>query len=428
MKPLLSKATKPFIIYVLIILTISIPIYYWVVNTIWESELDEHNKTVAEKTSYEFNRLKLSDEELNKSIKLWNHIQPETNIEHVAANAPRENLYFTINKQKNFNGKNEIERYRCLKKTVYINNQPFLFIIQTNIEESQSTIAVIAVTTIFFFIIIALGLLFLNRKLSSSIWKPFRNTLEKLKKFNLNTHPQIEFEKTDTLEFEELHESLNKLLEHSVSVYQAQKQFTENASHELQTPLTIIKHKVDILLQNENLTEEQYLIAEDINKALTRSSRINKNLLLLAKIGNNQFDNSEKIKFGVLVSQSLEMFEEHFNQKNLSVHSSIDPKIEVLGNSGLCEVLINNLLINAIRHTFQNGSISVILTESVFEVSNSGTEKLNTESLFKRFSRFSSDNNGSGLGLAIINEICKFQKWKVGYTFENNHHIFSVTF
>lgn len=109
------------------------------------------------------------------------------------------------------------------------------------------------------------------------------------------------------------------------------------------------------------------------------------------------------------------MLEEHFDQKNLSVLSSIQPKIEVLGNSGLCEVLINNLLINAIRHTLQDGSIAVVLNESSYEVSNSGTEKLNTDSLFKRFSRSSSDNNGSGLGLAIINEICRFQKWEISY-------------
>ncbi len=407
---------------------ISIPIYYLVVNTVWESELDEHNNTVAEKTAYEFNLLKLSDEELDKSIKLWNHIQPETNIEHVAANAPDEDLYFTIEKQKNFEGKHEIENYRCLKKTVYINNKPFMFTIQTNIEESQETIAVIAVTTVFFFIIIASGLLFINRKLSVSMWRPFRNTLEKLKKFNLNNHHQIEFEKTDTIEFEELHESLNKLIEHSVSVYRAQKEFTENASHELQTPLTIIKYKVDILLQNENLTEEQYLIAEDINKALTRSSRINKNLLLLAKIGNSQFDNSENIEFDILVQQSLEIFEEHFNQKNLLVDSTVHPKVELLGNKGLCEILINNLLVNAIRHTLPNGSISVILTQSFFEISNSGTEKLNTDSLFKRFSKLSSDNNGSGLGLSIIKEICRFQKWEINYQFESNNHIFSIRF
>ncbi|SIQ45332.1 Signal transduction histidine kinase [Chryseobacterium sp. RU37D] len=428
MKPLLSKATKPFIIYVLIVLIISIPIYYLVVNTVWESELDEHNKTVAEKTAYEFNLLKLSDAELHESIRLWNRIQPETNIESIPEDVSHKDSYFTIKKQKNFAIKHEIENYRCLKKTVYINNRPFLFTVQTNIEESQETISVIAVTTIFFFIVIASGLLFINRKLSVSIWKPFRNTLEKLKKFNLNNHYHIEFEKTDTVEFEELHESLQELIEHSVSVYKAQKEFTENASHELQTPLTIIKHKIDLLLQNESLTEEQYLIAEDINKALTRSSRINKNLLLLAKIGNSQFNNSEKIEFDVLVSQSLEVFEEHFNQKNLTTHSSIHPKIEVLGNNGLCEILINNLLINAIRHTLPNGSISVLLTESFFEVSNSGTEKLNTDSLFKRFSRLSSDNNGSGLGLAIINEICRFQKWEINYTFENHHHIFSIKF
>lgn len=428
MKPLLSKATKPFIIYVLIVLTISIPIYYLVINTVWENELDEHNRTVAEKTAYEFNLLKLSDTELYENIRLWNRIQPETNIESIPVGISHKDLYFTIEKHKNFAGKNEIENYRCLKKTVYINNKPFLFTVHTNIEESQETIGVIALTTVFFFLVIASGLLFLNRRLSFIIWKPFRNTLEKLKKFNLNNQNQIEFEKTDTVEFEELHESLNRLIEHNVSVYQAQKEFTENASHELQTPLTIIKHKIDILLQNENLTEEQYLIAEDINKALTRSSRINKNLLLLAKIGNSQFNNSEKIEFDVLVKQSLEIFEEHFAQKNLSVHSSVHPQIKVLGNSVLCEILINNLLINAIRHTLQNGSISVVLTESFFEISNSGTEKLNTESLFKRFSKSSSHYNGSGLGLAIISEICRFHKWEIGYKFENNHHIFSVKF
>lgn len=428
MKPLLNKTTKPFLIYVLIILVISIPVYYWVVDSIWKGELDEHNKTIAEKTANQFNNLKLSDEELAKSIKLWNHIQPETNIEEVPADPLKKDIYTTVEKPKKTSTGSEIERYRCLKTVVYINNKSFLFTIQTNIEESQSTIAVIAVTTVFFFIIIVLGLLMLNRRLSSTIWQPFRNTLEKLKNFNLNHQNNIEFEKTDTAEFEELHQSLNKLIEKNISVFKTQKEFTENASHELQTPLAIIKHKLDLLLQNEDLTEKQYEIVEDINKSLTRSSRINKNLLLLAKIDNSQFDNSEKIQFDVLVRQSMELLEEHFQQKNISVKSYILPEIYVSGNSGLIEVLINNLLVNAIRHTQKEGSISIKLTDKSFEIANSGTEELDKNLLFKRFSRNSADNNGSGLGLAIIKEICKFQNWSVDYTFENSHHVFIVNF
>ncbi len=428
MKPLLSKTTKPFIIYVLIILVISIPVYYLVVDTIWEGELDERNKAIAEKTAYEFNKLKLSNEELAKSIALWNSIQPETNIEELPADPLKKDIFSTIEKQKTFpSSEPELERYRCLRTIVYINNKPFLFTIETNIEESQETIAFLAITTFFFFVVIVIGFLILNRKLSVTVWKPFRNTLEKLKNFNLNNQHNIDFEKTDVIEFEELNQSLNKLIDQNISVFKTQKEFTENASHELQTPLAIIKHKVDILLQNEDLTEKQYQIAEDINKALTRSSRINKNLLLLAKIENSQFDNSEKIQLDILVRQSLELFEEHFEQKNISLKSYILPEVYINGNAGLIEVLINNLLINAIRHTKKEGVISLKLTDKFFEVANSGTEKLDENILFKRFSKGSANSNGSGLGLAIIQEICKFQNWKIEYKFENNNNIFTIT-
>lgn len=426
MKPLLTKTTKPFLIYVLIVLMISIPVYYLVVDTIWKSELDEHNQIIVEKTAYEFNQLKLSDEALQKSLELWNHIQPETNIEKISPHQIKKDTAYTYEKHLPFISEQKKERYRCLEKVVYVQHQPYLFTIQTNIEESHETMGMIAMITIFFFVVIVLGLLYLNRKLSSSVWQPFRSTLDQLKTFNLNSQSKIEFPVSDTMEFEELNQSLYKLIERNVSAYKMQKEFTENASHELQTPLAIIKNKLDLLLQDEDLTEKQYRIAEDMNKALTRSSRINKNLLLLAKIDNKQFDNSEKIRFDQLLHQNIDMLEEHFEQKNISVRKQISNDVQVNGNSILCEILINNLIINAIRHTSSGGSIAVNLTHSVFEVSNSGTEKLNPDLLFKRFSKLSTDYNGSGLGLSIIQEICKFHHWSVSYRFENSYHIFTV--
>lgn len=312
-----------------------------------------------------------------------------------------------------------------MSKIIYLNKKPYRFNIETNIEESQETIFFISLTTVILFILIVGGLLILNSRLSKSVWKPFRETLDKLKNFNLNNQTKIAFVQTDVAEFYELNQSLSRLIEHNVSVYKTQKEFTENASHELQTPLAILKNKLDILLQNEDLTEKQYHIAEEMNRALSRSSRINKNLLLLAKIENNQFDNSE-ISFDELLNQSMEILQEHFEQKNISVHSEISSPVKVSGNIGLTEVLINNLILNAIRHTPANGSIGINLSQSIFEISNSGTEKLNPDLLFKRFSRFSKDNNGSGLGLAIVKEICKSQNWTIDYQFGNNYHIFSV--
>lgn len=426
MKPLLSKATKPFIIYVLIVLTVSIPVYYFVVDTIWQHELDEHNQIVVEKTAYEFNQLNLSDTELEKSLELWNHIQPETSIERIPAEHIKGDQMYTTEKQLPFISEQKKERYRCLEKVIYIEDKPYLFTIQTNIEESHETIGVIAMITTFFFIMIVIGLLYLNRRLSKSIWKPFRGTLDQLKTFNLNSQNRIDFPSSDTTEFQELNEALRKLIERNISVYKTQKEFTENASHELQTPLAIIKNKLDLLLQDQDLTEKQYRIAEDMNKALTRSSRINKNLLLLAKIDNHQFDNSETILFDRMLIQSIDILEEHFKQKNITVENNIIQNVKVNGNSSLTEIMINNLIINAIRHTNSGGTISIRLSNSVFEVSNSGTQSLDETLLFKRFSKLSADSSGSGLGLSIIQEICNFHHWTISYRFDNGSHIFSV--
>lgn len=428
MKPLLSKTTKPFLIYVLVILITSIPVYYWVVDTIWENELDEHNITIAEKTAYGFNRLKLSETELDKSILLWNRIQPGTDIEKIPFNHLKKDITFTAEKQKTFKDQPEVERYRCLKKVIYINQKPYLFTVETNIEESHETIAVIAAITVFFFVLIVLGLLFLNRRLSASIWGPFRNTLEKLKTFNLNSQDTIEFERSDIVEFEELNQSLKKLIEHNVSVYKTQKEFTENASHELQTPLAIIKNKLDILLQNEDLTEKQYHITEEINRALTRSARINKNLLLLAKIENFQFAESESLLMSEILHQNIEVFQEHFDQKGISLRTKIADGITIKGNRTLAETLINNFLINIVRHTQSHGTANIELTQKKMIISNSGFAALNKDTLFKRFSRASTDNNGSGLGLAIIKEICIHQQWNLEYHFDNNYHVFSISF
>lgn len=395
------------------------------VDAIWKHELDEHNDIVARKTASQINSLKLSEEKLIETIQLWNDVQPSTNIRKLEKNDNLKDSIFIVEKPHDFLHFEEIDRFRCLSKVIYLNKKPYRFNIETNIEETQETIFFISATTVFLFVLIVGGLLFLNRRLSKSVWIPFRETLDQLKTFSLNNQTKIEFSKTDVSEFDELNQSLTKLIEHNVSVYKTQKEFTENASHELQTPLAILKNKLDILLQNQDLTEKQYQIAEEMNRALSRSSRINKNLLLLAKIDNKQFD-SETFHLDEVLNQSLEILQEHFEQKNISVKTEISDNVKVNGNIGLTEVLINNLILNAIRHTSINGSILIRLSQSEFEVSNSGTDKLNGDLLFKRFSRFSKDNNGSGLGLAIVQEICKSQNWTIDYRFENYNHIFSV--
>ncbi len=427
MKNLLTKTTTPFLIYVLIVFVISIPVYYVVVDTIWLDELDEHNKLIAKKSASELNKLNVSEAELENSIALWNKIQPGTDIEKIPFNNLKADKKYTVERKLN-NQDKEAERFRCLQTVVYIKNKPYLFTVETNVEETKETVIMLAVTTISFFLIIVIGLLILNRRLSNTVWKPFNDTLNKLKSFNLNDQTNISFESTDIKEFEELNNALSKLIDHNISVYKTQKEFTENASHELQTPLAILQNKLDILLQDENITERQYSIIEELHSTLARSSRINKNLLLLAKIENQQFAQNEIIFLNEILEQSLDIFSEHFEQKSISIQQNINDEVKVFANKNLTETLLNNLFVNAIRHTPTDGRLSVNLTKNSLEISNSGKISLSPAQLFKRFSKSSPDSNGSGLGLAIIKEICNRQNWKISYHFENNFHFFTITF
>ncbi|KGO10996.1 histidine kinase, partial [Elizabethkingia miricola] len=126
--------------YVLFVLIISVPVYYWVVDTIWKAELDEHNKITAEKTAYELNKLNLTDQKLSESIKLWNDIQPGTNIQNIRDHDKLKDSIFTYEKQKPYTKEIDIDRFRALSTIIYVNNKPFRFTVQTNIEESQETI------------------------------------------------------------------------------------------------------------------------------------------------------------------------------------------------------------------------------------------------------------------------------------------------
>lgn len=428
MNKLLNKSLKSFTIYALIVLAASVPAYLYLVDSIWLRELDEHNEIVADRMENELNKLQLSETELNQSIVLWNKIQPGTNLQKTNLDIGRKDSTYTVLRKNPYVTHEDIDRFRGLLRVIEINGENYLLTVETNVEETEETVVAIAVLTFLFFLIMVVGFLILNRRLSVKLWQPFKNTLAKLKAFNLNSQSNISFEKSTILEFEELNVALNKLIEHTVSVYKSQKEFTENASHELQTPLAIIKNKLDILLQKEALTDRQYQIIEDINKALTRVSRINKNLLLLAKIENHQFDDSETINLSELTTECIEQLQEHFSNKDLNLKSSIDEDCVVTGNSILIEILINNLLLNSIRHNLLKGTVGVKLSKSGFIISNSGRAALEQEELFKRFKKASDESSGSGLGLAIVEQICKRHQWTIDYEFQQEKHTFKISF
>lgn len=295
-------------------------------------------------------------------------------------------------------------------------------------EDSFLIIGSVTLLTVIFFIVLLSGFLILNRNISRRLWQPFYSSLGKIRNFDLNQQMAIDFELTEIEEFAELNQTLSKLISGNIAVYARQKEFADNASHELQTPLAIVQSKLDMLLQSESLTSEDYKFIEDALQALTRVKRINKNLLLLAKIENSQFMEKERINLSALLETAIPLFNNFAEDKQIKLQASILPDVLVEGNKILIEIVLNNLLTNAIRHSVFNDMISIHLLQNLLIIKNPGMAPLQPERLFKRFATTSPQTPGTGLGLALVKDICGRYDWVIQYAFINSTHTFTIQF
>jgi signal transduction histidine kinase len=293
-------------------------------------------------------------------------------------------------------------------------------------EDTFLIIGAITLLTVFFFALILGGFVWLNRRISSMLWRPFYQTLEKIKAFDLTSNTTVQFEAGNVIEFEELNSSINKLLESNIAAFRQQKEFTENASHELQTPLAIVQSKLDLLLQDGALSSAQSQIIEETNNALSRVSRINKNLLLLAKIENQQFLDKQQVNMSESVQEVLDLLSDLLGER--TIEARISPLCMLEGNKILIEIMLTNLLMNSLRHTETGVEIGLSLSPAELVISNPGNYPLDAAKLFRRFSTASSQTPGSGLGLSIVKEICSRYNWDIGYAFSDGRHIFSIRF
>jgi signal transduction histidine kinase len=295
-------------------------------------------------------------------------------------------------------------------------------------EDRFLIIGAVTLLTVIFFALLLGGFILLNRRISGRLWQPFYKSLAKIKDFDLNQNSTIDFDKSDIAEFAELNESLHKLITGNMAAFNQQKEFADNASHELQTPLAIIQSKLELLLQSQSLTTEQYNIIEDALKALARASRIKKNLLLLTKIENSQFMEKESINISDLLTTMIPQLATISAGKQIELKTHLQPGIEIAGNPILVEILLNNLIINAIRHSAAGSVVSIDLSTNSLIISNPGMQALQSAQLFKRFATASSQQPGTGLGLALVKQICNRYNWNIRYAFTDKQHIFSLYF
>ena len=358
-------------------------------------------------------------------IPYWNKYNRDIKInksENISKDIIKQTTYFdTLD--------NEIEPYRELHSPVLIEGTIYTYVSKISMIETEDLVKSIACLFTVIMVLLLIGLYLITLFLSRKLWEPFNNTLNQIENFEIDKNKEPHFLETDIEEFNRLNQSIEKLIEKNSIIYKKQREFIENAAHELQTPLAVFQSKIDTLIQFPTIRQEHSEILNSLNVNVSKLNHLNKNLLLLSKIDNNTYYKKEKIIVNDIIQKNLLFFTEQASSKNISIKTTIENEIKIESNSTLVEVLVNNLILNSIRHNIANGQILIAISGNVLTVSNTSLlQSLDTDKLFIRFSKSTSSEQGNGLGLAIIKKITDLNNWQIDYSFKNNLHIFRVRF
>ena len=258
---------------------------------------------------------------------------------------------------------------------------------------------------------------------SRTILAPFNQTLSVIQTFQLKRQEPVVLPESRTKEFRQLNLFLADMMHKAQNDYQSLKEFTENASHELQTPIAIMRGKLELLFDTP-LEDEQARLLASCQQALDKLSKMGQSLSLLTKIENREFVAPEPVDFSQMLQDSLFAFQELLELKSIALEHEIAPGIKVKMHPVLADILLSNLLSNAIRHNLpQNGYIRVVLKNEFLLIENSGEPlKEKADLMFRRFKKGSSSSNSIGLGLAIVRRICEQSQLRISYENKGELH------
>ncbi|MFH1001000.1 MAG: HAMP domain-containing sensor histidine kinase [Bacteroidota bacterium] len=319
--------------------------------------------------------------------------------------------------------------YRQMTFNTYTLNSAFEVKIIRPLEDTDNLIINIFLIITALVIVLIIALLIINKYSSNQIWKDFYISLDRINKFDLNLKPNFELPETEIKEFEDLNSVLVKMNNRISNDYLSMKEYTENASHEIQTPLAIINAKLEQLLQCKDLPERQMIFITEAYEASNRLAQLNKTLILLARIENRQYPEIDNVNITQLIQRHIENYEEIIQAKGLKLLQHIDEEVILQINPYLGDILFLNLIKNAIRHNVQNGTLKIELSKAGFTVSNSGESKpLNADLIFNRFYKSSKSSKSIGLGLSIVKKISELFDLKISYSYGKAMHIIHIEF
>lgn len=321
----------------------------------------------------------------------------------------------------------ELIPFRKMSFSVHTGENYYNVVLLQSLFESEDLQMVIFSFMVLLFFLVLLALFFMNRWLSAKTWTPFFQSLSILNAWKMSENKTFNFDNTGISEFDQLNDTLEKMMHKIQADFINLKEFTENASHEIQTPLAIIKSKLELVLQDKSLNDLQHQRIHAAFESAIRLSKLNEALLLLSKIENKQFVQLSDIDMCQLIQSKIEYLEELFALKQIDVSVHLDEKVILTMNPLLAEILISNLLSNALRHNFEKGIIIISSENQQITISNTGEQAhMDVTRLFRRFAKQVTSSESNGLGLAIAHEICKNYHLQLNYSYLNEMHHMTI--
>ncbi|MDO9373046.1 MAG: HAMP domain-containing sensor histidine kinase [Ferruginibacter sp.] len=323
----------------------------------------------------------------------------------------------------------KLEWIRELVFGIEVNGLHYKVTVDKSQDQKNSFLNLIALIATGMIGLSLLTTLIINRIVLNKLWQPFYQSIDQISNYQLNGNGQLNLPKTNITEFNLLNNCVDAMVTHVEQDFQALKQFTGNAAHEMQTPLAVIAVNTESLIQDEALLEVHGSTISSIENAAKKLSRLNQSLLLLTKIESDRFALNEKVEWDVLVQQRLDELQDLIVLKDLSIELKTVPVSSTFHNQ-LAEILISNLVGNAIRYNKERGRIVLQLDSSELIISNtSGLPALDKTKIFDRFYRHpETREDGNGLGLSIVKQICEMSGYALDYQYANSMHVFSVRF
>lgn len=301
--------------------------------------------------------------------------------------------------------------------------------IETSTLEKEDMVRTIFWSILILYFILLCCILLVTHYVFRKSFKPFYGLLNWLKK----VHPGKKVEnyeiKSNVDEFITLNQALIESVNRNSEIYNRQKQFVENAAHELQTPLAIINNKLELLSENPDCTEEQLAEIGSIYKVLRGIIKMNKSLLLLSRIENRQYPETTAVDINSVTRSSLDIFTEVYGAKLLKISFVEDGCLSRDMNESLAGILVSNLIKNAFVHNYSEGEITIKISRKKWTISNtSRNAPLADSDLYSRFNKKGNAPDSSGLGLAIVKSITVLYGITIEYQYAEGKHRFSLGF